>query len=403
MTKRCLKTPLLLALTLVLLFPLLTAAWPGARAAETVTIPKEEYERLKRYELLDEVRQYVDAFFYEEPDEQKMMDGAVQGLMGGLEDPYSFYYPQEAWEQLQEDDEGKYAGIGVQMLGSHEDSSVTITRVFRDTPAERAGIKKGDVFLTVEDIQVTTATMQDAVNLMRGIPGEKVHIEIVRNGEVIPFDLIKANIVVNRVEYKMLDDKVGYIILFEFAGDSSDAFKKAYQELKSQGMKSLIFDLRDNPGGWVQDAEEIGELFLDRKLLYYTEDRYGRRKEFQTGAGAEEMQLTLLVNENSASASEILSAAMQDYGRAKLVGVKTFGKGVIQFVVPLSDQKSGFQLTNAQYFSPLGRKVHKEGITPDLVVEMPEELKDKFFDTGDLSDPQLAAAYEDLKGRLPKE
>ncbi len=401
MTKRRLAAPLLLAICLVLVSPLLAPALRGAMAAETVTIPKEEYDRLKRYELLDEVRQYIDAFYYEKPDEQKLMDGAVQGLMSGLGDAYSFYYPEEAWQQLQEDDEGKYAGIGVQMLGSHEDSSVTITRVFRDTPAERAGIKKGDVFLTVEDIQVTTATMQDAVNLMRGIPGEKVHIEIVRNGEVIPFDLVKANIVVNRVEYKMLDDKVGYIILFEFAGDSSDAFRKAYNDLKTQGMKSLIFDLRDNPGGWVQDAEKIGGMFLSKKLLYYTEDRFGRRKEFRTDAGAEEMQLTLLVNENSASASEILSAAMQDHQRAKLVGVKTFGKGVIQFVVPLSDQKSGFQLTNAQYFSPLGHKVHKEGITPDLIVEMPEELKDKFFDTGDMSDPQLAAAYEDLLGRLP--
>ena len=217
---------------------------------------------------------------------------------------------------------------------------------------------------------------------------------------MIPDDLVKANIVVNRVEYKMLDDKVGYIILFEFAGDSSDAFRKAYNDLKTQGMKSLIFDLRDNPGGWVQDAEKIGGMFLSKKLLYYTEDRFGRRKEFRTDAGAEEMQLTLLVNENSASASEILSAAMQDHQRAKLVGVKTFGKGVIQFVVPLSDQKSGFQLTNAQYFSP-GRKVHKEGITPDLVVEMPEELKDKFFDRVP-ERPPAGRRLRGPEGRLPR-
>ena len=300
---------------------------------------------------------------------------------------------------MQEDDTGKYAGIGVQMLGNYEDSAVTITRVFRNTPAEAAGIRKGDVFLSVEDIQVTTATMQDAVDLMRGVPGEKVHIELVRNGEVLPFDLIKAEIVVNRVEYKMLDDQIGYIILFEFAGGSMEAFKAAFDELKAQGMKSLIFDLRDNPGGWVGDAEKIGDVFLDGKLLYYTLDRYSSREEHVTQKGGDGMPLILLVNENSASASEILSGAMQDHQRARLIGTKTFGKGVIQYVISLSDEKSGFQLTGAQYFTPHGRKVHKEGITPDVIVEMPEELKSKFFDTGDLSDPQLAAAYEEaLKG-----
>ncbi len=391
---------ILLSLSILTALPVTGSAsfWTSVKS-DTVTIPREEYERLQQYELLDEVKQYIDAYFYEEPDQQKVMDGAIQGLLGGLEDSYSFYYPEDAWNKMQEEDTGKYAGIGVQMLGNYEDSSVTITRVFRNTPAEEAGLKKGDVFLSVEDIQVTTATMQDAVDVMRGIPGEKVHIEIVRNGEVFPYDLIKASIVVNRVEYKMIDDQVGYIILFEFAGGSTEAFRAAFDELKAQGMKSLIFDLRDNPGGWVGDAEKIGDIFLDSKILYYTQDRYNRREEYVTDKGREEMPLILLVNENSASASEILAGAMQDHERAKLIGVKTFGKGVIQFVVPLSDEKSGFQLTGAQYFTPLGRKVHKEGIVPDLAVEMPEELKAKFFDTGDLEDPQLAAAYEEaLKG-----
>jgi carboxyl-terminal processing protease len=362
-------------------------------ANDTVTIPKEEYDRLQQYKKLDEVRQYVDAYFYEVPDEVKMLDGAIQGLLSGLGDAYSFYYDEKAWTEMQEDDTGKYAGIGVQMLGNYDDYTVTITRVFRNTPAETAGLKKGDVFYKVEDIEVTTTTMNDAVNIMRGVPGEKVHVEIVRDGEVIPFDLIKASITVNRVEYKMLDNKVGYIILFEFAGGSTEAFQAAFDDLKSQGMKTLVFDLRDNPGGWVADAEKIGDIFLENQVLYYTEDRFQNKREYMTQPGRDDMPLILLVNENSASASEILAAAMQDYHRAVIMGSKTFGKGIIQYVVPLSDQKSGFQLTNAQYFSPLGRKVHKEGITPDIEVVMPEELKSVFFETGDLNDPQLAAAY----------
>ncbi|NLW21290.1 MAG: S41 family peptidase [Clostridiales bacterium] len=370
------------------------ASWLDSAKGAMVTIPKEEYERLQRFALLDEVMQYVDAYFYEEPVEQDMIDGAIQGLLSGLGDAYTFYYDQKAWTRMQEEDTGKYAGIGVQMLGDPEDGSVTITRVFKNTPAERVGIKKGDVFYKVEELEVTTATMMDAVDIMRGIPGEKVHIELVRNGEILPFDLVKANITVNRAEHKMIDDKVGYIILFEFSGGSQEAFTEAYEELKASGMQYLIVDLRDNPGGWVGDAEGISELFLDNKLLYYTEDRAKRRKEYVTKSGADDLPMLLLVNEHSASASEILAGGMQDNQRAIIMGEKTFGKGIIQFVVPLSDGVSGFQFTSAQYFSPLGHKVHKEGITPDIEVVMPEELRDVMFETGDLSDPQLTAAYQ---------
>lgn len=395
----------LLCLLIVLISSFLITANAGSwntNKEKTVTISQEEYNRLKQYELLDEVKSYIDAFYYEEPDQQKLMDGAIQGMLSGLGDSYSFYYNAEAWKKMHEDDLGKYAGIGVQMLGNYEDTSVTITRVFRNTPAEAAGLKKGDVFYKVEDLEVSTATMNDAVDMMRGIPGEKVHVEIIRNGEVLPFDLVKAEITVNRVEYKMLDENIGYIILFEFAGGSYNAFKEAFEELKNQGMKHLVFDLRDNPGGWVGDAEHIGDMLLDEKLLYYTQDRFNRRKDYITTRGMDKTPITILVNGNSASASEILTAAMQDHHRATVVGTKTFGKGVIQFVVPLSDDTTGFQLTNAQYFSPDGRKVHKEGILPDIVIEMPEELINKMFETGDMSDPQLAKAYEIAKEQLEK-
>ncbi len=394
-------TWLALVLALALVLPIFSASsfWQtsGKASGDTVTISRQEYERLKKYEMLDEVKNYVDSYFYEETDEQKLMDGAIQGLLSGLGDAYSFYYPEEAWAKMKEEDEGKYAGIGVQMLGDYETGAVTITRVFRNTPAEAAGLKKGDVFVTVEDIQVTTATMQDAVDIMRGKPGEKVHIEVARQGEVLPFDLIKAEIIVNRVEYKMLDDKVGYIMLFEFAGDSAEAFTKAYNELKEQGMKSLIMDLRDNPGGWVEDGIKIADLFLDKALIYYAEDRNGHQEKFYTSNGKDDIPLTILVNEHSASSSEIVTAAMKDYERATIIGTKTFGKGIIQYVIPLSDGKSGFQFTYAQYYSPEGNKVHKEGVIPTIEVEMPEELKSKFFELGDMTDPQLARAYEEAQ------
>ena len=234
-----LKKAIALLLALLLLVP---SAFASERnrviynTNDTVTITRSEYERMQKYQLLEEVRAYVEQYYYVEPDEQAMMDGAIQGMLSGLGDAYSFYYPKEAWETMWEDDEGKYAGIGVQMLGDWRNSTVTIVRVFRGTPAEEAGLQKGDIFYKVEDLEVTTATMQDAVNIMRGVPGEKVHVEVLRNGEVLPFDIVKAEIVINRLEYKVLDNDIGYIAVYEFAGDADAAFDKAFKELEAQSI-----------------------------------------------------------------------------------------------------------------------------------------------------------------------
>ncbi|HHU02048.1 MAG TPA: S41 family peptidase [Christensenellaceae bacterium] len=373
----------------------------------TVTISKNEYERLvrnnealKKYLLLEEAREFVEQNYYKEPDNQAMMDGAIQGLLQGLGDAYTFYYPKEAWKTLWEEDEGKYAGIGVQMLGNWRDSTVTIIRVFKDTPAEKVGLRKGDVFYKVEDIEVTTATMQDAVNTMRGTPGEKVKIEIIRNGETIPFELTKAEILVNRMEYTMLENNIGYIAIYEFAGEVDMEFRKAFEELQSKNAKGLIVDLRDNPGGWVEQGRRIADMFLDRGLLFYTEDRQGKKESSFTMDGKSNIPLVLLVNENSASTSEILSGAMKDYGRAKLVGTNTFGKGVIQNVVPLSDGVSGMQFTVAQYFTPKGNKVHETGIAPDVEIKLPKGDENKYFQFGNMEDPQLKKAYEVLLGEM---
>ncbi|MDO5022398.1 MAG: S41 family peptidase [Eubacteriales bacterium] len=368
----------------------------------TVTISKDEYEYLKRkidmlskYELVEEARQYVQKFYYKEPDEQAMLDGAVQGLLRGTGDAYTFYYPQEAWKTLWEEDEGKYAGIGVQMLGDWRDSSVTVVRVFKDTPAEKAGLRKGDVFYKVEDIEVTTLTMQDAVNTMRGTPGEKVNIEILRNGEIMPFELTKAIVTVNNLEYTMLENSIGLIALYDFAGDVDKEFKKAFKELEAQGMRSLILDLRDNPGGWVELGVNIADVFLSNELLFYTEDRQGNQEKTYTKNGKSDIPLVLLVNENSASTSEILAGALKDYDRAKIIGTNTFGKGIIQHVVQMSDGKSGMQFTVAQYFTPKGHEVHELGIAPHIEIEQPEEDKTAFFDLGSLDDDQLKRAYEE--------
>ena len=332
---------------------------------KTVTISQEEYDRLSRYRKMDTILQYVEEWYIDAPDTDKMIENATRGLLYALEDPYTFYYNAEEWKQMQEDDEGEYGGIGIQMLGNATDYTVTITRVFKDTPAERAGVKKGDLLVRVEDLEVDFYSMQNAVNIMRGIVDEVVEIEVKRGEEYVTFQIPRATIHVNRVESTMLDDHVGLIVLYEFAGESEKEFMAALDTLENQGAKALIVDLRDNGGGWVESARQIGDLFLDDGILFYTQDRAGYREESKMKPGKDDIPLVFMVNENSASSSEILSGGLHDRGRCTLVGTQSYGKGIVQAVLPLDDGENadGFQMTIEEYFLPSGAKVHKEGFS----------------------------------------
>ncbi|MBQ9197906.1 MAG: S41 family peptidase [Clostridia bacterium] len=389
-----------------LIFALIAALLVGALAAfsavgetrrGTVTIDRAEYDRLLKYEKLDEVMQYISAYYYQEPDTDKMLDYAVQGMLAGLEDPYTFYYDAESWKSLWEDEEGEYTGIGVQLLANYEDQTVKITRVFRDTPAQQVGLRKNDILVRAEDLEVTAETMEAAVKIMRGEVGGQVQVEVLRGEEYITFDITRAAIHTNNVDYAMLDDNVGYVILYQFSTDSliSD-FTAAMDALEAQGAKSIILDLRDNPGGWVDDAVKVADRFLDSKLVVYSKTRFSSDTNPQyTKSGADNIPLVLLVNENSASSSEILTGALQDHNRATVVGTQTFGKGIMQYVLGLSDNETGIQLTYCEYFTPNGNHVHGIGLTPDIEVEMPEDMNYATLDVGDMSDPQLKAAWDE--------
>ena len=257
--------------------------------------------------------------------------------------------------------------------------------------------------MRVADVEVDVYTMQEAVNIMRGAVGEAVEIEVYRDGEYLTFSVPRAVIHVNRIEYAMLDEQVGYIMLYQFAGESQAEFAQALSALRGQGAQALIVDLRDNGGGWVDAAVDIADLFLPKnQVLVYAQNRQGEKESLKTRLDAcDDIPLVFLVNGSSASASEILAGGLQDLNRAALVGEKTFGKGVMQVVIPLEGDEDGFQLTYAQYFLPSGAAVHKVGLTPDVEIIMPEELAKTLFPLGDLSDPQLAKALEIARGLLP--
>ncbi len=376
-----------------------TSVVPSADG-ETVTISKEEYERYKQFDTLLELMELVDYGYFEEYEVQDMLDGAANGLLVGLGDPYTFYYTPEEYAELWEDDEGEYAGVGIQISTSYLTNLCTVSRVFDNGPAREAGVQKGDILYMVEDLYVNSATINDAVDIMRGTPGTTVKVVFLRGTEEISFDLVRAQISVNRIESGMLTEDIGYIYLYEFAGSCAADFESAVKDLEKQGAKALIIDLRDNPGGWVEDAEKIGDIFLDAGTLCYLQYNDGTREYYKTKAGKTELPLVILMNENSASSSEILAGALKDRADATIVGVQSYGKGIVQTVVGL-DGGAGMQMTIAQYYTPNGNAVHKVGITPDVEVKLPDG-DNGMYEFGDLADPQLAKALEIMQQKMAK-
>ena len=390
----CLTLMVLLLLTGCALLPT-TITDLATGMDDTVTISRAEYERLQRYAELDEIWQIVEQYYYQEPDTQAMLDGAEMGLLYGLGDPYTYYYTPDQYAQLWADDEGEYAGIGIQIMGNYATGLCTISRVFLDSPALDAGLRKGDVLTRVEDIDVVTTTLQDAVNIMRGEPGTPVNVQVQRGDQLLDFVVDRAVVHVNWVNSCMLDGDVGYISLYEFSGDCSPSFAVHLDNLMSQGEKALVIDLRDNPGGWVDDAQKVADMFLEEGNVASLVYRDGTTELYTTTTDGKEnpIPLVVLVNEYSASASEILAGALQDRGRATIVGTQTFGKGVVQYVLPVGTRGAGMQLTVAQYYTPNGNEVHKVGITPDIEATLPEG-DTTMYDIGDLDDAQLKKAYE---------
>ena len=367
---------------------------------ETVTISKEEYDRYKQFDTLLELMDLVDYAYFEEYDVQDMLDGAANGLLLGLGDPYTFYYTPEEYAELWEDDEGEYAGVGIQISTSYLTGLCTISRVFDNGPAREAGVLKGDILYKVEDMYVNSSTVNDAVDIMRGTPGTSVHVVFLRGTEEIEFDLVRAQITVNRIESGMLTDDIGYIYLYEFAGECAAEFQTAVKQLQDQGAKGLIIDLRDNPGGWVDAAQDIGDIFLDKGTLCYLQYNDGSREYYSTKAGKTDLPLVILMNENSASSSEILAGALKDRADATIVVVQSYGKGIVQTVLEL-DGGAGMQMTIAQYYTPNGNAVHKVGITPDVLIELPEG-DIGMYEFGDLNDVQLAKALEIMQQKIAK-
>lgn len=381
---------LLLALTMLL---------PACALAEeeTITIPKSLYDEYQKYNDLEAMYQYIKKYYYIEPDTDAMMEMAKVGLLAGLKDIYSFYYSPEDFATMWESDKGDYVGVGLMLLGDPKTELVLVTRAFKNTPAEAAGLRRGDYLIKVDDLDVNYSTLNQAVRIMRGVEGEPVTLTILRGSETLEFTMNREAVSENLVDEKMLDGDIAYIAFYAFSGDSSTELAESIYTMIALGAKGIILDLRDNGGGWVSDAVSIADLFLDEGVVCTAMNRGVVEEVYKTTDGKLDIPLVLLVNELSASSSEILAGCLRDREAATLVGTRTFGKGIMQAVLYVGTEGAGFQFTSDEYLTPNGEKVHKIGILPDVVCEYTDEEKNTVYAFADENDPQFACAVKTMR------
>ena len=342
-----------------------------------VTISQEEYDRLSRYEKLDMLIELVEAYYYEDVDTDEMLESAAMGLIAGIGDVYSAYYTKEDMEAFNEETEGEYAGIGCQLLADPSDQLITVTRVFKGSPAEEAGMRAGDKIVYVNDVYYTAYEMDAAVDVMRGTPGESVKVTVMRGLETIDFDVTRRIVNINYVEHQILDGNIGYVMVYDFLGDAVEGFETAIDAFEAAGVRAMIIDLRNNGGGLLDASVDMADMILPEGTVVSMRDKHGNEEVFTIDEEYYDVPIVVLINEYSASASEILAGAIRDYGEGTLVGTKTFGKGVVQSVIDFPDG-SGLKVTSARYFTPSGECIHEVGIEPHVEVELDEEAVTRY-------------------------
>lgn len=371
--------------------------------------------------LLEDI---INKRFLYETDIEALESGIYKGLMSGLDDPYAVYYDQEEYKELQESVSGTYCGIGVMVSQNRTTGLVTVIKVFKDSPGEKAGLLPGDILYKVGDVDISTEDLDLIVSKhIKGMEGTVVRLTVLRGTEYVEVKAVRGQIEVPTVEYKLLNDNTGYIVISQFDVVTANQFIKAVEDMEASGMERLVIDLRGNPGGVLDSAVDMAAYLLpeDRMdgTIVYTEDKNGKGERYYCKNGLIsfegtnpqninprypkkdghqlELPMAVLINENSASASELFAGCLQDYDWATVVGTTSFGKGIVQNLIPLTDG-SAIKLTTERYFTPSGFCLHEKGITPDVEVELDEGLKQKIVILPD-EDNQLQKAIEVLKAK----
>lgn len=370
----------------------------GFVSYQKVLFPKgNALSDVKTVQKLNYLEELIDTEYLDEKDESSLREGLYAGLLAGLKDPYSTYYTAEQYKELNTSNEGSYVGIGA-VLQKEDGGGAKVVQLYEGGPGEQAGLKTGDVIKAVDGTDVTEKETSDIASMVRDSDKDFVTLTIQREDEEKTQN-IKVEIrdvEIQTVSHEMLVGDAGYIRISEFSEVTSDQYKKAFADLKDQGMKKLVVDLRDNPGGLLTAVCGVLRQILPEGLIVYTEDKNGKREE-ETCDGKNEltMPLAVLVNGNSASASEIFAGAVKDYGIGTIVGTTTYGKGVVQTIQPLTDG-SAVKITIAKYFTPKGNDINKKGITPDVEAELSGDITD-WAELTHEEDTQLQTALKELE------
>jgi len=335
-----------------------------------------EAVRDSRFSIEDKI-DYITSIMYsnyvDELDPQALEDGIYKGLVEGLGDPYSVYFSEEELNAVMENTSGTFYGVGITVQLEQDTGKMFVVSVIEESPAEEAGIMAGDYIVEVNGQNIVGMDLDSAVSLIKGEKGTEVNLTIERDGEEIELASKRDEINVDSVAGKVLEDNIGYIYISGFKGNTYDQFMEVYNDLRAQKIEGLIIDVRDNPGGVLSVVEKLTDELIPEGTLVYTIDREGNREDFISDANCIDIPLVILVNENSASASEILAGAVQDTGMGVLVGTQTYGKGSVQNLYKIPDG-SGVKVTTHKYYTPKGVCIHGTGITPDYIVEEDIEL-----------------------------
>lgn len=351
-----------------------------------------------QYAKINQVKEVVKAYFVEPVEDEVLLEGAVRGVVDALDDPYSRYMDEEEYADMMEETSSQYAGIGVVVTVDPKDNLITVVSPFEGSPGEKAGILPGDKIIRVNGKDVWGDKLNEAVKMMKGPAKTDVDITIYRSSTAKTRDItITRDIIkITTVSHKTIDDNIGYIRINRFYETTSEEFNKALDDLYAKQIKGLIIDVRNNPGGLLDEVAEVTDRLVPKGMIVYMEDRQKKRHVIYSDAEEIKIPLVILVNEGSASASEILSGAVKDHEKGLLVGTKTFGKGVVQSVMPLGDG-TGISITTSKYFTPDGVSIHGKGIEPDVTVKFPEDFEKNITQISEEEDVQLQKALKLIK------
>ncbi len=356
------KKALLIAIVLVVLTALTTSTVTLA-LGDKVMIGRDTYEQYKKYNKLLALESVIKEDYYKKPNDESLVDGAIKGLFAGTEDRYSTYYTKEEMNRLMEENEGSYVGVGM-YIGSSEEGELTVIPM-DGSPAQKGGIKEGDILVKVSGKLVSAKNSDEAVSLIKGKEGTTVNLVVKRDGKEKEFKIKREEIVDHTIEGKVVDDNLGYIKIKQFINTTYDDFDKELNKLKKKNIKGLVIDLRSNPGGNLEIVGEVADALIGEGTILYTKDNKGNTEYIKSDKRKLGLPIVVLTNGESASASEILTAAIIDNKAGISVGTKTFGKGLVQSVKGLKDG-TGYKLTTAQYFTPNGDYINEKGIKPTI-------------------------------------